>query len=90
MVCDKQLQGCSNFQKRILFGDPAQEILGTIDAELNLWILSKYHSFTFSKSIWAFWISFRNFEKGNFAVFLNQASWQNHPLVPLKLTFWFY
>jgi len=33
MVCDEQLQGCPNFQKRILFGDPAQEILKTIESE---------------------------------------------------------
>ena len=27
------MQSCPNFQKRILFGDPAQEILKTIDSE---------------------------------------------------------
>ena len=32
-VCEEQLQACSNFQKRILFGDPAQEILKTIASE---------------------------------------------------------
>ena len=32
-VCEEQLRSCPNFQKRILFGDPAQEILKTIDSE---------------------------------------------------------
>ena len=32
-VCKEQLQGCPNFQKRILSGDPAQEILKTIESE---------------------------------------------------------
>ena len=32
-VCKEQLQGCPNFQKRILTGDPAQEILKTIESE---------------------------------------------------------
>jgi nucleotide-binding universal stress UspA family protein len=32
-VCEEQLQGCPNFHKRILFGDPAQEILKTIESE---------------------------------------------------------
>jgi len=32
-VCEEQLQRCPNFQKRILFGDPAQEILKTIESE---------------------------------------------------------
>jgi nucleotide-binding universal stress UspA family protein len=32
-VCEEQLQGCSNFQKRILTGDPAKEILKTIESE---------------------------------------------------------
>jgi nucleotide-binding universal stress UspA family protein len=32
-VCQEQLQGCPNFQKTILFGDPATEILKTIEAE---------------------------------------------------------
>jgi len=32
-VCEEQLQSCPNFQKRILFGDPAQEILKTIESE---------------------------------------------------------
>ncbi len=32
-VCEEQLQGCPNFQKMILFGDPATEILKTIEGE---------------------------------------------------------
>ena len=32
-VCKEQLQGCPNFQKMILSGDPAQEILKTIEKE---------------------------------------------------------
>jgi len=32
-VCEEQLQSCPNFQKRILSGDPAQEILKTIESE---------------------------------------------------------
>lgn len=32
-VCDEQLQSCPNFQRRIISGDPAQEILRAIDAE---------------------------------------------------------
>ena len=32
-VCEEQLQSCPNFQKRTLFGDPAQEILKTIESE---------------------------------------------------------
>ena len=32
-VCKEQLQGCPNFQKMILSGDPAQEILKTIERE---------------------------------------------------------
>lgn len=32
-VCEEQLQRCPNFQKKILLGDPAQEILKTIEFE---------------------------------------------------------
>jgi len=32
-VCKEQLQSCPNFQKRVLSGDPAQEILKTIESE---------------------------------------------------------
>lgn len=32
-VCEEQLQGCPNFQRRIVFGDPAQEILKAIETE---------------------------------------------------------
>ncbi len=32
-VCKEQLQSCPNFQKRIIFGDPVQEILNTIESE---------------------------------------------------------
>jgi nucleotide-binding universal stress UspA family protein len=32
-LCEEQLQNCPNFQKRRIFGDPATEILKTIDAE---------------------------------------------------------
>lgn len=32
-VCEEQLQSCPNFQKRILSGDPAEEILKTIESE---------------------------------------------------------
>ena len=32
-VCEEQLESCPNFQKKILFGDPAQEILRTIESE---------------------------------------------------------
>ena len=31
--CEDQLQGCPNFQKRVLSGDPVTEILKTIDSE---------------------------------------------------------
>jgi len=32
-VCKEQLQSCPNFKKRILSGDPAQEVLKTIETE---------------------------------------------------------
>ena len=32
-VCEEQLQSCSNLQRRIASGDPAMEILKTIEAE---------------------------------------------------------
>jgi nucleotide-binding universal stress UspA family protein len=32
-VCEKQLQGCPSFQKKIVYGDPAQEILNAIESE---------------------------------------------------------
>jgi nucleotide-binding universal stress UspA family protein len=32
-VCDQQMKGCPNFERRILSGDPAVEILKTIDSE---------------------------------------------------------
>ena len=32
-VCDEQLQSCPNFQRRIVSGDPAIEILKTIETE---------------------------------------------------------
>ena len=32
-VCKEQLESCPNFQKKILSGDPAQEILRTIESE---------------------------------------------------------
>ena len=32
-VCEEQLQGCPNFQKRIVSGDPVAEILKTIEGE---------------------------------------------------------
>jgi nucleotide-binding universal stress UspA family protein len=32
-VCEEQLQGCPNFQKKIVFGDPAAEILKSIEGE---------------------------------------------------------
>jgi nucleotide-binding universal stress UspA family protein len=32
-VCEEQLQGCPNFQRRITSGDPVAEILRIIDAE---------------------------------------------------------
>jgi len=32
-ICEKQMQGCPDFQRRILAGDPAAEILKTIDSE---------------------------------------------------------
>ena len=32
-ICEEQLQRCPNFQKKILFGDPAQQILKTIEVE---------------------------------------------------------
>ena len=32
-VCEEQLQSCPNFQKKIVSGDPATEILKTIEAE---------------------------------------------------------
>ena len=32
-VCEDQLRHCPNFQKRVLCGDPAQEILKTIESE---------------------------------------------------------
>ena len=33
MVCEQQMKGCSNFERKILSGDPAAEILKTIDSE---------------------------------------------------------
>ena len=32
-VCEKQLKNCRPFQKKIVYGDPAQEILKTIESE---------------------------------------------------------
>jgi nucleotide-binding universal stress UspA family protein len=32
-LCEEQLQNCPNFQRRKVFGDPATEILKTIDSE---------------------------------------------------------
>jgi nucleotide-binding universal stress UspA family protein len=32
-ICEEQLQGCPDFQKSILTGDPAQEIIKAIEAE---------------------------------------------------------
>jgi nucleotide-binding universal stress UspA family protein len=32
-VCDHQLEGCPNFQRMIVYGDPASEILKTIESE---------------------------------------------------------
>jgi nucleotide-binding universal stress UspA family protein len=32
-VCEHQMKGCPNFERRILSGDPAAEILKTIDSE---------------------------------------------------------
>ena len=32
-VCDEQLQGCPNFQRKMVSGDPAIEILKLIDSE---------------------------------------------------------
>jgi nucleotide-binding universal stress UspA family protein len=32
-VCDEQLKGCPNFQRSIVSGDPATEILKMIDSE---------------------------------------------------------
>lgn len=32
-MCEEQLQDCPGFQKRIVFGDPAQEILKSIESE---------------------------------------------------------
>ena len=32
-VCEKELQSCPNFQRRVVSGDPAAEILRTIDSE---------------------------------------------------------
>jgi nucleotide-binding universal stress UspA family protein len=32
-VCDQHMQGCPNYERRIRSGDPAAEILKTIDAE---------------------------------------------------------
>ncbi|MEE4606118.1 MAG: universal stress protein [Desulfobacteraceae bacterium] len=32
-ICDDQMKGCPNFERKICSGDPATEILKTIDAE---------------------------------------------------------
>ena len=32
-VCEAQLQGCPSFQEKIVYGDPAQEILKAIESE---------------------------------------------------------
>ena len=32
-VCEEQMLGCPNFERKIVFGDPAQEILKTIESE---------------------------------------------------------
>jgi len=32
-VCDQQLEGCPNFQRMVVYGDPASEILQTIESE---------------------------------------------------------
>jgi nucleotide-binding universal stress UspA family protein len=33
MICEKELQSCPNFQRRVVSGDPAAEILKTIESE---------------------------------------------------------
>ena len=33
MVCEKELQSCPNFQRKVVSGDPAAEILKTIESE---------------------------------------------------------
>ena len=32
-VCDQQLEGCPNFQRMVVYGDPASEILEMIESE---------------------------------------------------------
>ena len=32
-VCDEKMKGCTNFQRRVLVGDPAEEILKVIESE---------------------------------------------------------
>jgi nucleotide-binding universal stress UspA family protein len=32
-ICDEQMKGCPNFQRKIVSGDPATEILKSIDSE---------------------------------------------------------
>jgi nucleotide-binding universal stress UspA family protein len=32
-ICEEKLQGCPNFQRRIVSGEPAVEILKTIESE---------------------------------------------------------
>ncbi|OEU66265.1 MAG: hypothetical protein BA867_05155 [Desulfobacterales bacterium S5133MH16] len=42
-LCEEQLQSCPNFQKRRVSGDPATEILKTIDSEgINLVIMGTH------------------------------------------------
>jgi nucleotide-binding universal stress UspA family protein len=32
-VCEEQLQGCPHFEKRVIIGDPVEEILKIIESE---------------------------------------------------------
>ncbi|MBR9984971.1 MAG: universal stress protein, partial [Desulfosarcina sp.] len=42
-ICENQLQSCSNFQKRVLSGDAADEILKAIESEnIDLIILGTH------------------------------------------------
>ena len=42
-VCKEQLQNCSGFEKRIVFGDPAQEILKSIESEAVDFVIMGTH-----------------------------------------------
>ena len=44
-VCEQQMKGCPNFERRIFSGDPAAEILKTIDSEAVDLVVIETHGY---------------------------------------------